>query len=213
MRHVEPRALAGWSVVLLSSCLPVPGCISLDPTEDERRAAIRYADATPFVLGEGAESTGEDDLLERYREYPAFGGLLLVSGVRVEPAPDGTERAVPVSSRVVLLAKAGLDAGLRERVRVDLCDTPETCEAPIELTASKYSLRELRSLVSWVARSPIGAYVEASVPVFEDAGAFTSEVVFAARPITLALLDRMLKIAMVPEDLYRLTTTRPSGTL
>lgn len=196
-------------VWLLCAAIPC-ACISLDPTDSEREAALRYSQNEAFVLGEGASDSGSEDPLVRFREFPGFGGYALFTEFEVRQGPSGVEEATPKSTELVLLVKQELPTeALAERVRAEACVPPLTC-GPTVLVNVRYSLRELRSVMGWVSRSPVGAYVAASSPIERQSPeVYRSVALFEGRAETLALLDRMLKNAAVPADAYRLLLSRP----
>ncbi len=196
-------------VWLLCAALPC-ACVSLDPTDSERQAALRYSQDAPFVLGEGASDSGSEDPLVLFREFPGYGGHTLFTEFEVRQGASGVEEATAKSTELVLLVKQGLPTeALAERVRAEACVPPVTC-GPTVLVSVRYSLRELRSVMGWVSRSPIGVYLPASSPIERQSPeVYRSVALFEGRADTLALLDRMLKNAAVPADAYRLLLSRP----
>ena len=196
-------------VSLLCAALPC-ACVSLDPSDSEREAALRYSQSEAFVLGEGATDSGNEDPLVLFREFPGYGGHALFTEFEVRQGASGVEEANPKSTELVLLVKQGLPTeALAERVRAEACVPPVTC-GPTVLVRVRYSLRELRSVMGWVSRSPVGAYLSASSPIErQSADVYRSVALFEGRAETLALLDRMLENAAVPEDVYRLRLSRP----
>lgn len=185
-------------------------CLSVDPTAAEREAALRYSQSETLVLGEGANDFGAEDPLFLFRDLPAYGGHALFTEFEVRKGASGVEEANAKSTELVLLGKQGLPTEeLAARVRAEACVPPVVC-GPTKLVGVRYSLRELRSVMGWVSRSPIGVYVSASSPIVrESTEVYRSAALFEGRAETLALLDRMLKNAAVPEDTYRLLLSRP----
>lgn len=185
-------------------------CVSAEPTATERDAALRYSRTEAFVLGVGASDYGAEDPLVLFEAFPTYGGHSLFTEFEVRQGASGLEEATSKSTDLVVLSKGGQPTDeLAAKVREEACVPPVNCGPTVGVSV-KYSLRELRSVIGWVSRSPIGVYVSASTPVVRASpGVYRSEVLFEGRAETLALLEGMLKNASVPEDAYRLLPSRP----
>ncbi len=172
-------------------------------TRAERAEALAYAQTTPFVLGEAPLEYGEQDPLNVYGDIHGYAGHAIASSVGAGP------------TRLIILSASEMAPGSVDRIMADACMSPVLCEPEATVDIVPYSLRELRSVIGWVARSPMGFEAAAMTPIEQEpnASSYRTLVEFETTADALPILREMLETGGVPEDAYRVKVGRPYNSI
>lgn len=176
------------------------------------RQSLEYAESTPFVLGDSPLEYGEEDPLNVYGGIVGYAGHGLISSVEVVSGGAGVEegRSGPVRL-VVLHSSLELSDSSIQRLREDSCVSPVVCQSETVVAHSPYSLRELRSIMGWVSRSPIANEVAAIIPIEQEpsSSVYRTLIEFETTTNLQPVLQTMLETAEVPSGAYRIKVGRP----
>jgi len=192
--------------------LALSGCVASGGASAEAQQVALYGESTPFVLGQRPLEYGPDDPLNRYSAFSTtYGGHAISTQVEVREGMLGIEEGARGPVTVILLDTTGSPSrDLLAQIMAEACASPNVCQGDPVVSRARHSLAELRSLMSWVQRSPIGGSVVASTPIVADgAGGYRSFVEFEVEAEQQSLLASMLSLGGVPSSLYRVKVARP----